>query len=89
MRFVVSSFSSCAAQLRYLIFIRVLCRTVAKRYIRKGNVQGRVWSKLSFEAVCTKTSTRFCTACGLVLRSDAEERVAENIQPENSTVSQP
>ena len=49
MRFVVSSFFSCAARLRYLIFIRVLCRTVVKRYIWKRNVQWRVWSKLSFE----------------------------------------
>ena len=49
-RFVISSFSSRAARLRYSTFVRVLlCRTVTRRLIWKRNVQRRVWSKLSFE----------------------------------------
>ena len=49
-RFVISSFSSLAARLRYLTIVRVLiCRTVARRFIWKCIIQRRVWSKLSFE----------------------------------------
>ena len=49
-RFVVSLFSSCATRQPYLTFVHaLLCHTVARRFIRKHNVGGRVRSKLFFE----------------------------------------
>ena len=75
----------CGTWYSYAPFVVQLPSDIYENVTYKGEC-GR--SSLS-NVVCTKTSTRFCTACGLVVRSDAEEHVAENAQPENSTVPQP